>query len=408
MRVSQIQWQGANASVVSLRDITQLKQAEEERATLLDEAQAANRAKDEFLAILSHELRTPLNPIMGWSQLLATGNLSAAQVKKGAEVIQRNAMLQTRLIEDVLDISRIIQGKLELQISAVDLINTIKDALETVSLPAQTKSIAIQTSLQQTVLVKGDATRIQQIVWNLLSNAIKFTPEGGTVEVKLSCRQDKPVSFAQIQIIDSGKGIETEFLPHVFDYFRQAESSKIRSEGGLGLGLAIVRRLVELHGGHIAASSPGLGQGATFTVSLPIFASSADTPSKQAFQRGDSLADTKILIVDDDDDSRNLICFILEAKGAEINAVSSAIDALSVIEQFQPHVLVSDIGMPQMDGYELIQQIRQLSKAIAGVKAIALSGYASIEDRQKSLDAGFDLHFNKPLDLTALIDAIES
>ena len=280
MRVSQIQWQGAKAFVVSLRDITQLKQAEEERIKLLEEAQAANRAKDEFLAILSHELRTPLNPIVGWSQLLTMGNLSESQVKKGAEIIQRNAMLQTQLIEDVLDVSRIIRGKLNLQPTFINLKTTIDNALETVSLAAQAKSMAIEKKIDENIgLIHGDATRIQQVIWNLLSNAVKFTPNHGKIVISLTStdisdreytREHKPLTYARVQVADSGKGIPPHFLPYVFDYFRQAESTKSRSEGGLGLGLAIVRRIVELHGGEVTAESPGLGKGATFTVFLPI------------------------------------------------------------------------------------------------------------------------------------------
>lgn len=297
MRVSQIRWQGVEAFVVTLRDITQLKQAEEERAKLLEEARAANRAKDEFLAILSHELRTPLNPIVGWCQILARGNLREAQIKQGIEIIQRNAMLQTRLIDDILDISRIIRGKLNLQPIEIDLSHVINDALDTVSLAAQAKSIQIETELDRDVgLVKGDPTRLQQVIWNLLSNAIKFTPNGGTVKLRLTSsrtnefvsqrgQQDlekderQPVSYAQIQITDSGKGIEPEFLPYVFDYFRQAEGGKTRSEGGLGLGLAIVRRLVELHGGEVTASSPGVDKGATFCIFLPLLNSLARVTS---------------------------------------------------------------------------------------------------------------------------------
>ena len=405
MRVSQIQWQGTNAYVVSLRDITQLKQAEEDKERLLESAQAANRAKDEFLAVLSHELRTPLNPIVGWSQLLAKGGLPEAQVRQGAEIIQRNAMLQTKLIEDVLDISRIIQGKLKLQICTVNLADTINNAVETVSLAAQAKAIDIQTSLAADAIVKGDPTRLQQIVWNLLSNAIKFTPNEGIVKVRLSLQQDELGSSAQIRVIDSGKGIAPEFLPHVFDYFRQAESTKSRSEGGLGLGLAIVRRLIEMHGGHVTASSEGIGKGAIFTISLPILADSTKTSSEKTPLQNDSLANRKILVVDDDDDSRNLICFVLETAGAEVTAVRSAAEALSSIEQFQPNLLISDIGMPQMNGYELIQKIRQLQPN-TGIKAIALSGYASEADRKQSLSAGFDEHLNKPIDLKSLMKAI--
>ena len=280
MRVSQILWYGAKAFVVSLRDITQLKQVEEERVKLLEEAQAANRAKDEFLAVLSHELRTPLNPIVGWSQLLTAGKLSESQIKQGAEIIQRNAMLQTQLIEDILDISRIIRGKLKLEPVPLDLTTVIQNALETVSLAAQAKSIKIEAQFDENVgSIKGDPTRIQQVVWNLLSNAVKFTPNNGKVEICLTSidtiadkekiAEHPPLPCAQIQVTDTGKGIQAEFLPYVFDYFRQAENGKSRSEGGLGLGLAIVRRIVELHGGEVTADSPGLGKGATFTVYLP-------------------------------------------------------------------------------------------------------------------------------------------
>ena len=409
MRVSQIQWQDKNAYVVSLRDVTQLKQAEEERVKLLDEAQAANRAKDEFLAVLSHELRTPLNPIVGWSQLIVRGGLPEAQVKKGAEIIQRNAMLQTRLIGDILDISRIVRGKLKLEVSPVNLADIITNALDTVHLAAQAKSIEIQTNLEQIGLIKGDSTRLQQVVWNLLTNAIKFTPNGGTIRVELSSKQDKLLSYAQIKVIDSGKGIAPEFLPYVFDYFRQAENTKSRSEGGLGLGLAIVRRIIELHGGDITASSEGLGKGAAFIVSVPISNRLTKTASSPISQQDNNLVDRKVLIVDDDDDSRNLICFVLETRGAEVNAARSAVEALSAIEKFKPNILISDISMPQINGYELVQKIRQLhTNAIASVKAIAISGYASEQDRQKSLTTGFDEHLNKPIDISSLIKAIKN
>ncbi len=408
MRVSQIQWQGIKAYVVSLRDITQLKQAEEERVKLLDEAQAANRAKDEFLAILSHELRTPLNPIVGWAQLLIKGSLPEVQLKQGAEIIYRNAMLQSQLIGDILDISRIIQGKLKLQICSVNLVNIINNALETVNLIAQDKSIQIKTNLAQIGLVKGDPTRIQQVVWNLLTNAIKFTPEGGIVEVKLDSKKDKLTNYAQIQVIDSGKGITSEFLPYVFDYFRQAETTKTRSEGGLGLGLAIVRRLIKLHEGDITATSQGLGKGATFTIFLPIFADTAKNAQEQSLQQINNLSGNKVLVVDDNNDSRHLICFLLEAEGAEVNAVSSAVEALSQIDRFEPNILISDIGMPLMNGYELISKIRrQQFNSDKKLKAIALSGYASEQDRQRSLEAGFDHHLNKPLNISYLMKILK-
>lgn len=266
MRVSHIRWQGKNAYILSLRDITQIKQAEAERAKLLEEAQAANRAKDQFLAILSHELRTPLNPIVGWSQLLQSGTLSEAQIKKGADIIQRNAMLQSQLIEDILDISRIIRGKIELQAAPVKLSTIINNALDTVKLSAQAKSIQINTDFAHNEdLVRGDSTRLQQVIWNLLTNAIKFTPDGGRVDINLTFINNQ----VRVQVKDTGKGIEPDFLPYVFDYFRQAENAKTRAKGGLGLGLAIVRHLIELHGGTISVDSPGVDQGATFTFALP-------------------------------------------------------------------------------------------------------------------------------------------
>lgn len=420
MRVSKIKWQGENAFVVSLRDITQLKQAEIERAKLLDEAQAANRAKDEFLAVLSHELRTPLNPIVGWSQMLVNGKLSPEQVAKGAEIIQRNAKLQTQLIEDILDISRIIRGKLNLQAAPTNLVRVINDALDTVNLAAQAKSIQIESQLDQDIgLIQGDSTRLQQVVWNLVTNAVKFTPDGGKIEIRLTsvnlpkadqnpeANTEGNLSFpyAQIQIIDSGRGIDPEFLPYVFDYFRQAESTKSRSKGGLGLGLAIVRRLVELHGGEVTAASEGLGQGATFTISLPILNSTDVKDLRRSPNYSASLEGIKILIVDDDKNSRDLLSLVLEQESAEIEISTSAKEALETIEQFQPHILISDLGMPDMDGYELIKRVKELTLP-QDFRAIAFSAYASERDSQNSLAAGFDLHINKPLDVNQLVKTI--
>ena len=418
MRVSQIQWLRENAYIVSLRDITHLKHAEAERVILLEEAQAANRAKDEFLAVLSHELRTPLNPILGWSQLLLNGHLPESQIAKAAEIINRNAQLQTQLIEDILDISRIIRGKLKLQVIPVNLITVIYNALDTVRFTAQAKSIEIETDLEENLgSVRGDSRRLQQIVGNLLSNAIKFTPSGGKVTVSLTCvnRQiqqsnhleivNQPVPHARLQVKDTGKGITPEFLPNVFDYFRQAESAKDRAEGGLGLGLAIVRRLVELHAGEIQATSPGLGKGATFTVFLPLQDTTKKLTSKKSFSRFNNLAEVKILIVDDDDASRDLLDFLLQDEGAEVLATKSAPQALAVFEQFQPDILISDIGMPSMSGYDLIKEIKEIP-VTKGIKAIAVSGYVGDSDRQQSLAAGFDLHLNKPLDVNNLIEVV--
>lgn len=266
MRVNQVFWQGITAYIVSLRDITKLKQVEEERVKLLEEAQAANRAKDEFLAVLSHELRTPLNPIVGWSQLISGGTLNQTQIQQGIEIIQRNAMLQAQLIEDILDLSRIVRGKLQLEVSKVNLSKIVDNTLENLHLAAQAKSIEIITHCDRNIgLVYGDATRLQQVIWNLISNAIKFTPDRGRVEIIIK-QIDQTV---QLQVKDNGKGIEPDFLPHVFDYFRQAENVTSRAFGGLGLGLTIVRHLIELHGGSVTAHSDGIGKGATFIISLP-------------------------------------------------------------------------------------------------------------------------------------------
>ncbi|MEM8831205.1 MAG: ATP-binding protein, partial [Cyanobacteria bacterium P01_G01_bin.19] len=405
MRVSHIRWQGKNAYILSLRDITQIKQAEAERAKLLEESQAANRAKDQFLAILSHELRTPLNPIVGWSQLLQTGTLSEAQMKKGADIIQRNAMLQSQLIEDILDISRIIRGKIELQAAPIKLSNIISNAIDTIKLSAQAKSIQINTDFSNHKdLVWGDSTRLQQVIWNLLTNAIKFTPNGGRVEINLTSVNNT----VQVQIKDTGKGIEPEFLPHIFDYFRQAENVNTRAQGGLGLGLAIVRHLVELHGGTIGVDSPGVGQGATFTFALPVLNARNKLGSTNSpLPTTKNLEGIKALVVDDDDSSRDLLIFVLENEGVTTKSAASAIEALRVIEQFQPDILVSDIAMPGMDGYELMQRVKELpTMQKEQPNAIALSAYASDTDRERSLASGFDCHINKPLDISNFLQIL--
>ncbi len=405
MRVSQIRWQGKNAYILSLRDITHIKQAESERAKLLEEAQAANRAKDQFLAILSHELRTPLNPIVGWSQLLQSGTLSEAQIKKGADIIQRNAMLQSQLIEDILDISRIIRGKIELQAAPVKLSTVINNALDTVKLAAQAKSIQINTNFSSNEdLVFGDSTRLQQVIWNLLTNAIKFTPNGGRVDINLTFINNQ----VRVQVKDTGKGIEPDFLPYVFDYFRQAENAKTRAKGGLGLGLAIVRHLIELHGGTISVDSLGVDRGATFIFALPALDANNELESTNNLSSTTkNLAGLKVLVVDDDDSSRDLVLFILENEGVRTKSAVSATEALSTIEQFQPDILVSDIGMPSMDGYQLIKRVKKLPTIQKGnFKAIALSAYASDAERQKSLASGFDCHINKPLDVSNFLQIL--
>jgi PAS domain S-box-containing protein len=399
--------------VALINDISDRKRAEFEREQLLareqearEQAESANRIKDEFLAVLSHELRTPLNPILGWSKLLRRGNLDATKTAHALETIERNAKLQTQLIEDLLDVSRILQGKLSLKMSPVDLTATLNAALETVQLSAEAKSIQLETHFNATEQVLGDSARLQQVVWNLLSNAIKFTSTGGSVSI----RSERIESQVQIQVSDTGRGIPDTFLPYVFEYFRQADGSTTRTFGGLGLGLAIVRHLVELHGGTVRADSPGENQGATFTVTLPLIQTkhehldASNSPSCE-FDSLTSLTGIRILLVDDEIDSLELITFILEQAGATVISMPSAIAALGAFAQAQPNVLVSDIGMPEMDGYMLIKQIRRLPQN-EKIPAIALTAYAGEIDHRQALAAGFQRHLSKPVDPTQLVDTI--
>ncbi|MDZ8261350.1 response regulator [Nostoc sp. ChiQUE01b] len=379
-----------------------------------EQAQQANRIKDEFLAVLSHELRSPLNPILGWARILQTSHQDAAKTQYALETIERNAKLQAQLIEDLLDVSRILQGKLSLNTVPVGLTFTIKAALETVRLAAEAKSIQIQTIFEPNVgQVLGDSGRLQQVVWNLLSNSIKFTSQGGQVEVRLESIKDEvdthPVEYTQITISDTGKGISSDFLPYVFDYFRQADGTTTRKFGGLGLGLAIVRHLVELHGGTVQAASSGEGQGAVFTVKLPLIpASKLHQVNTGDRNRSDlNLNGLQALLVDDDKDSREFIAFILEQYGAQVTEADSAHDALSNLGQAKFDLLISDIGMPDMDGYTLIRQIRKQSPDQGGeIPAIALTAYAGEIDRQQALAAGFQQHISKPIELEVLIQAI--
>lgn len=402
----------ARGSVAAFLDITDRKRTEAERENLLERervareaAEAANRIKDEFLAVLSHELRTPLNPILGWTRLLRTGNLDAQKTALALETIERNAKLQTQLIEDLLDISRILQGKLSLNVCSVDLAVTIEAAKETVRLAAEAKSIHLHTQIELTTKqVMGDPNRLQQVVWNLLSNAVKFTPSGGRVEVKL----DYLDSQAQIQVKDTGKGISREFLPYVFEYFRQEDGKTTRKFGGLGLGLAIVRHIVEMHGGSVDAESEGEGKGATFTVKLPLMNGVPIAHSDgQPLAEPDNLNDLRILVIDDELDARKLVRFILEQAGAEVIATASALEALDALKQFKPDVLLSDIGMPDMDGYTLLRQVRTLPSEQGGhIPAIALTAYAGEINRQRVLAAGFQVHLAKPVEPEELIKTI--
>ncbi|MEP0855240.1 response regulator [Trichocoleus sp. DQ-U1] len=416
-----------------LVQMAQMASAAIDNAQLYQESQQANRMKDEFLAILSHELRSPLNPILGWTQLLRTRKFDQATTTRAIETIERNAKLQTQLIDDLLDVSRIIRGKVGLNISPINLVSTLEAAIDTVRLAADAKSIQLQSFLDPSVgLVSGDSSRIQQVVWNLLSNAIKFTPEGGRVEIRLSMVSGQKSfanerelmtneglrtnrNYAQIQVLDTGKGIRADFLPHVFDYFRQADGSTTRKHGGLGLGLAIVHHLVELHGGTVYAESPGEGQGATFTVILPLIKSEAkkltmeeDVLLGSESSVGSALLDgVRVLVVDDDTDTREFLTFMLEQYGAEAIAAASAQEAFERIPQVRPDVLVSDIGMPDEDGYSLLGKVRKLDASQGGeTPAIALTAYAREEDRTQALSAGFQMHLAKPVEPDELANVV--
>lgn len=392
-------------------DITDRKQAESEREQLLKreqearaEAEAANRMKDEFLATLSHELRTPLNAMLGWTTLLRTRKFNEATTARALETIDRNTKSLQQLIEDVLDVSRIITGKLRLNICPVEIVPIIEAAIETVLPAAKAKNIQIDLGLDASVgSILADANRLQQVFWNLLSNAVKFTPKGGRVEVRL----DRVNSRIQVRVSDTGQGIAPEFLSYVFDRFRQADSSSTRSHGGLGLGLAIVRHLVELHGGTVRAESQGEGKGATFIVDLPIRAVRIQASESGQLQPqvtsepqicALSLAGLRVLVVDDEADARELLTIILTQYGAEVTTVATAGEAIEAIQKSQLDVLVSDIGMPGEDGYTLIRKIRALDPNQKGkIPAVALTAYARVEDQRQTLSAGFQVHLPKPV-----------
>jgi PAS domain S-box-containing protein len=404
----------------NIRDITERKRAEEERRLLLEsveaaraEADTANVIKDEFLATVSHELRTPLTSILGWSNLLTTGNLDEQASKRALETIARNARAQRRLIDDLLDVSRIITGKLRLHMRRVELAQMIEAVVEGLRPAADSRNIHFQTALDRRVSpMSGDPDRLQQIIWNLLSNAIKFTPKGGRVRVRL----ERIDSHVEITITDTGEGIEPELLPHVFDRFRQSDSSNTRGYGGLGLGLSIVRELVELHGGTVSVASPGLGGGTTFKLilpvrsvhyepsdfekTLPIFG--ANTPIDQQPLNG-----LRVLVVDDETDARQLVATVLMGSGAEVVSVESGGAALDEMTRQRFDVLVADIGMLVMDGYALIEKIRQLPAERGGrIPAAALTAYAGVEDRMRVLSAGYQIHIPKPVEPAELITVV--
>jgi len=387
------------------------KQVELEQAARA-EAEKANRVKDEFLAVLSHELRSPLNPILGWAGLLRSGKLDETTTAEALEVIERNAKLQAELIEDLLDVSRILQGKLSLSAHPVALAATIRAALEIVRLPAAAKSIDIEINLTAEMgQILGDATRLQQVFWNLLSNAVKFTPKGGRVTVQLEQVGDR----AQITVGDTGKGILADFLPHVFDSFRQADGSTTRQSGGLGLGLAIVQQIVELHKGTVWAESRGEGLGATFTVRLPLMPIQPAIEPLTASTRSLDLSGVRVLVIDDEADSLEFIAYVLEQAGASVITATTADEAFAALTQSQLDVILSDIGMPDMDGYRLMQQIRARSPEQGGtvlafseamLPAIALTAYVAETDQQQAFSAGFQAHLSKPVDPERLVAAV--
>jgi len=384
-----------------------------DNARAYEAAQFANRLKDDFLATFSHELRTPLNAILGYSRMLFGGVIGGGEKQKRAlKTIERNATSLSQIVEDVLDVSRIVSGKLRLNIEPVDLPRVLKQAIDTVSPAAEAKHIRVEAILDPGAApVSGDADRLQQIVWNLLSNAVKFTPKGGRVQVRL----ERINSHLEITVSDTGIGIKPDFLPHMFERFRQADSGTAREHTGLGLGLGIARHLVELHGGTIHATSEGEGRGSTFQIRLPVIIAHTATaagerrvhPRSQAnIPTGPvpTLDGVRVLTVDDDNDALTLGRDILEAAGAEVTTCESAIRALEEIRVVRPDVLVADVGLPRMDGYELIKRIRQLPDSrVRDVPAAALTAYARAEDRVKSLQSGFQMHLSKPIDPAELV-----
>jgi PAS domain S-box-containing protein len=407
----------------NVRDITDRKLREKERRLLLEDAQSAhaeadtaNNIKNEFLAVLSHELRTPLTSILGWSTMLNDGKLNEQESKRAIDSILRNARAQRQLIDDLLDISRVITGKLRLDVRPLDLAPMVKAIVDDARPSADARSIHLQIAIDPLESpISGDPDRIRQIIWNLLTNAIKFTPKGGRVEVRL----ERIESNVEITIGDTGQGISPELLPHVFDRFRQSDSSSTRTHGGLGLGLSIARQLVEMHGGTVTAESPGAGEGSTFQVTLPLLSAhhhlfDAELPHpliecNPLTDRQPSLNDVRVLVVDDEPDSRELVTAVLTGRGAEVVSVGSASDAIEEMERHRFDVLVSDIGMPEMDGYALIRKIRQLPPECGGsIPAAALTAYAGVEDRMRVLSAGYQMHIPKPVEPAELATVVGS
>ena len=396
----------ANLTAVAIENVRLLKL----ERTAREAAEESNRLKDEFLATVSHELRTPLTAILGWSRLLEGGTLDSEVTQQAVEVIWRNAKAQAQIVDDILDVSRIITGNLYLDLHPLGVVPVVENAINVVRPTADAKGIRIETYFDSaTAMISGDANRLQQVVWNLLSNAVKFTKSGGRVCVKVA--QVGPT--VEISVSDTGQGISQEFLPYVFDRFRQADSTTTRQHGGLGLGLAIARHLVEIHGGAIKAESLGEGRGAKFTITLPLAdatAPLAEAGEKSQFTLARSqqlLSGVNVLVVDDDSDTLALMVTALTRRQANVTAVSSAGEAIRAITQKRPDVLISDIAMPDEDGYGLIEKIRRLENGGSDhIPAVAITAYAKEEDRERALSAGFQIYLAKPVELTELISVV--
>jgi PAS domain S-box-containing protein len=402
------------------RDITERVRIEEEKASLLaseraarERAEAASRAKDEFVAMISHEIRSPLNAILGWSQMLRQGTLDKTATTNALESIERNARAQAQLVSDLLDISRVITGKLRINARPVDITSSLESALESIRPAAEAKQIHIEVEREPyATVVTGDADRLQQVFWNLLSNAVKFTPRGGQVEVKVA-RVDSQLEMA---FSDTGAGISREFLPYIFDRFTQADTTSARSHAGLGLGLAIVRHIIEMHGGTVSAESKGVGKGATFRITLPVRALQLQGRDQDAALAtpAASLADdialdrVRVMIVDDEAETRELLKIMLAGHGADVTVCASGAEALTQIDEWKPEVIVSDIGMPTLDGYAFMRKVRSLDSELREVPAIALTAYARAEDRMRALAAGFQMHVPKPVESSELVMVIAS
>jgi PAS domain S-box-containing protein len=409
---------GEPCALTVIEDITERKRAESERAELLRReqearrvAEAASQMKDEFLATLSHELRTPLNAIIGWSHMLSHKKIDTSLTAHAIEAINRNARSQSKLIEDLLDVSRIITGKLRLEVKTVDVLSVVDAAVDAVRPAAEIKGIRLEKEYDLDACeVRGDPTRLQQVVWNLLSNSTKFTPRGGEIRVKV-LRVD---SAAEITVSDTGQGISADFLPHVFDRFSQADSSRTRSHSGLGLGLSIVRYMVELHGGTVRAYSEGEGRGASFTLTFPLAAATGreeHAPGEARVEAGRNgspvLSDLKILLVDDHADTREMLVAVLTLEGAEVRASATAREGFEALKDWRPDILVSDIGMPEEDGYSLIKKVRSLApEESRAIPALALTGYASPQEGERARRAGYHMHLAKPAEPGTLVSAI--